>query len=111
MPYQIGRWRASRINRSGGEGETFDESLRRLYFDTVLYNKESLELLFQLVGSDRCMFGTENPGSGTATDPETEKQLDDTAPVINSIEWLSPQDKKNIFEDVQKKVFPRLKVS
>ena len=113
VPYQIGRWRASRFNAMKRDSalEDFDTSLKRLYFDTVLYNKESLELLFQLVGSDRCMFGTENPGSGTATDPETEKQLDDTAPVINSIEWLSPQDKKNIFEDVQKKVFPRLKVS
>ena len=50
--------------------EDFDTSLKRLYFDTVLYNKESLELLFSLVGSDRCMFGTENPGSGTATDPD-----------------------------------------
>ena len=112
VPYQIGRWRAARFNRMKGDSalEDFDLSLKRLYYDTVLYNKESLDLLFQLVGSDRCMFGTENPGSGTATDPKTNKQLDDTAPVINSIEWLSPQDRKNIFEDVQKKVFPRLKV-
>ena len=112
VPYQIGRWRAARFNRMKGDSglEDFDTSLKRLYYDTVLYNKESLDLLFQLVGSDRCMFGTENPGSGTATDPKTNKQLDDTAPVINSIEWLSPQDRKNIFEDVQKKVFPRLKV-
>ena len=112
VPYQIGRWRAARFNRMKGDSalEDFDTSLKRLYYDTVLYNKESLDLLFQLVGSDRCMFGTENPGSGTSTDPKTNKQLDDTAPVINSIEWLSPQDRKNIFEDVQKKVFPRLKV-
>ena len=41
-------------------------------------------------------------------DPATERQLDDLAPVINSIEWLSDQDKKNIFEDNQKVVFPRL---
>lgn len=55
------------------------------------------------------MFGTENPGSGTAIDPATGAQLDDLAPVINSIEWLTDQDKKNIFEDNQKKVFPLLK--
>ena len=87
----------------------FDTSLRRLYYDAVLYNKESLSLLFELVGTDRCMFGTENPGSGTATDPITGLQLDDTAPVIKSIEWLSEQDINNIFGDVQRKVFPRLK--
>ena len=38
------------------------------------------------------------------------QQPAETATVINSIEWRSPQDRKNIFEDVQKKVFPRLKV-
>ena len=112
VPYQIGRWRAARFNRMKADSslEDFDTSLKRLWFDTVLYNKESLDLLFQLVGSDRCMFGTENPGSGSATDPATEKQMDDTAPVINSIDWLTAKDKKNIFEDVQKTVFPRLKV-
>jgi 4-oxalmesaconate hydratase len=55
------------------------------------------------------MFGTENPGSGTATDPGDGHQMDDLAPVINSIEWLTDQDRKNIFEETQKKVFPLLK--
>ena len=111
VPYQIGRWRAARFNamKRNPNLEDFDTSLRRLYYDAVLYNKESLELLFRLIGTDRCMFGTENPGSGTATDPVSGLQVDDTAPVINSIEWLTDQDKKNIFEDVQREVFPRLK--
>ena len=111
VPYQIGRWRAARFNAMKRDPnlEDFDTSLRRLYYDAVLYNKESLSLLFELVGTDRCMFGTENPGSGTATDPVTGLQLDDTAPVIKAIEWLSEQDIKNIFGDVQRTVFPRLK--
>jgi len=87
----------------------FDTALKQLYFDAVLYNPEALSLLFHTVGTDRAMFGTENPGSGTAIDPATGAQLDDLAPVINSIEWLTDQDKKNIFEDNQKKVFPLLK--
>jgi predicted TIM-barrel fold metal-dependent hydrolase len=112
VPYQIGRWRAHRFNemKANPNLEDFDASLRRLYYDAVLYNKESLELLFRLVGTDRCMFGTEKPGSGSAVDPATGKWLDDTRPVIESIEWLTDQDKKNIFEENQKRVFPRLKV-
>ena len=111
VPYQIGRWRAARFNQMKGDPNLtdFDTALKQLYYDAVLYNKESLELLFKLVGTDRTMFGTENPGSGTATDPVDGHQLDDLAPVINSIEWLTDQDKKNIFEDVQKEVFPLLK--
>ena len=112
VPYQIGRWRAARFNQMKGDPNLsdFDTALKQLYYDAVLYNKESLELLFKLVGTDRTMFGTENPGSGSATDPADGHQLDDLAPVINSIEWLSDQDKKNIFEDTARKVFPLLKV-
>ena len=112
VPYQIGRWRANRFNAMRGDPnlEDFDTSLRRLWYDAVLYNKESLDLLFQLVGTDRAMFGTENPGSGTATDPVTGHQLDDLKPTIESIEWLSDEDKKRIFEDNQREVFPRLKL-
>ena len=113
IPYQVGRWRAGRFNARarGAQVELFDESLRRLYFDTVLYNQESMELLFKIVGTDRCMFGTENPGTGTAKDPETGNMLDDLKPVIQDISWLTDQDRKNLFEDVAKEVFPRFGVS
>lgn len=112
VPYQIGRWRAARFNqmRNNPNLESFDQSLRRLYFDTVLYNKESLEFLFKIVGTDRCMFGTEKPGSGSAQDPATGAWLDDLKPVIESIEWLTEQDKRLIFEENAKKVFTRFKM-
>jgi predicted TIM-barrel fold metal-dependent hydrolase len=106
IPYQVGRWRAARL-RGGAKTETFDESLRRLYFDTVLYNRESLELLFRIAGTDRCLFGTEKPGSGTATDPATGADLDDLRPVIESIDWLTDSDRARIFEGNARTVFPR----
>jgi 4-oxalmesaconate hydratase len=112
VPYQIGRWRAARFNqmRNNPNLESFDQSLRRLYFDTVLYNKESLEFLFKIVGTDRCMFGTEKPGSGSAQDPATGAWLDDLKPVIESIEWLTEQDKRLIFEENARKVYTRFKM-
>jgi 4-oxalmesaconate hydratase len=71
----------------------------------------TLELLFTVVGPDRCLFGTENPGSGSGIDPSTGRPYDDLKPVIESIESLSASDKKNIFEDNARKVFgKRLKV-
>ncbi len=106
IPYQIGRWRA---NFGRHYGIDFDTELKKFYFDTVLYNQESLELLFRLVGTDRCMFGTENPGTGSYRDPKTGKMLDDIRPMIEGISWLTEKDKKNIFEDTAKKVFPRFK--
>ena len=106
IPYQIGRWRS---NFGRMMGLDFDEELRKFYFDTGLYNVESLDLLFKIVGTDRCMFGTENPGTGSWRWPKTGMMLDDTKPLIESIDWLTAQDKKNVFEDVAKKVFTRFK--
>ena len=83
--------------------------MRRLYFDTVLYNQESLELLFRIVGTDRCLFGTERPGSGSAQDPVTGRWFDDLRPLIEGIEWLSDDDRQSIFEDNARSVFTRFK--
>jgi 4-oxalmesaconate hydratase len=111
VPYQIGRWRANRW-RSGREvKETFDESLGKLFFDTVLYNKESIELLLKICGADHCMFGTEKPGFGSARDPQSGLWLDDLKPVIESIEWLSEADRELVFEGTARRVFTKLKVA
>lgn len=109
VPYQVGRYRAffgRHLEDSGG----FDQELKKFYFDAVLYNPEAIDLLVRIVGSDRVMFGTENPGTGSYKDPATGKMLDDLKPVIEGISSLSDSDKKNIFEETAKKVFPRFKI-
>ena len=106
VPYQIGRYRAffgRHLEDSGG----FDEELKKFYFDTVLYNPEALDLLFRIVGSDRCMFGTENPGTGTYKDPKTGKMLDDIKPMIEGLAGITDKQKKDVFEDVARKVYTR----
>jgi predicted TIM-barrel fold metal-dependent hydrolase len=105
IPYQIGRWRAQRIQKSA---RPFDEDLRRLWFDTVLYNPESLELLLRIVGTDRCLFGTETPGIGSALDPDTGRHLDDLRPVVEEIGWLTDEQRHAIFEGNARTVFNRL---
>lgn len=136
IPYQIGRWRSNRqlqlkknlsdsgfgfraktdgsaVKLAGNaavRNETFDQTLRHFWFDTVLHNKASLELLFDVVGADRCLFGTERPGSGSGIDPETGRQYDDIKPVIESITALDAKQKRAIFEDNARTVFSRLPV-
>lgn len=136
IPYQVGRWRSNRVmqikkdqgnsgfnfQEKGSEAgaklvgravksELFDETLKRFYFDTCIHYKPSLELLFNLVGADRCLFGTERPGSGSGIDPDTGKPYDDLKPVIESIASLSAAQKKMIFEDNARKFFgSRLKL-
>ena len=105
IPYQMGRFRAWTLRRK--EPETFDQKLRKLYFDTCNYSKDSLELLFRTVGVDRCLFGTESPGTGSVHNPETGFDFDDLKPLIEQIDWLSDEDRHAIFEGNARKVYPR----
>lgn len=124
VPYQIGRWRVRRYNdmRNNPNLEDFDTSLRKMYYDSNLYTKESLDYCLQICGPDRVMFGTENPGSGSSVHPdfkwEKGKKLpagdlegwetDDLAPVIlNQIDWLTDEDKQNVMEGNARRVFTR----
>lgn len=113
VPYQIGRWQAERLAPSlGGSpaAEPFETSLRRLWFDTVLHHPPSLSLLLQTVGTDRCLFGTERPGSGSVTDPRTGRQMDDLKAVIDSLPGLTADDRGAIYERNARTVFGRLKL-
>ena len=62
---------------------------------------------FDVVGPDRCVFGTERPGSGSGKDPDTGRPYDDIKPTIESIAWLTPAQKQGIFEDNARRLFPR----
>lgn len=109
VPYQIGRWRAAKLHPRLSQGyqnrELFDVGLRRLWFDTVLHNPDSLALLLRTVGPERCLFGTEKPGSGSVPDPATGRHLDDLKPVIESFEFLTDDDRKKVFQTNAEHVF------
>jgi 4-oxalmesaconate hydratase len=68
-------------------------------------------MLIKLVGSDRVVFGTENPGSGTALNPETGRSFDDIKALIDEIEFLTPQNRADIYEKNARRLFPRLKAN
>lgn len=114
IPYQVGRWRSNRqMAIEGGrlpkDTESFDQTLKRFWFDTVLHNKKSLELLFDVVGTDRCCFGTERPGSGGGIDPRTGRPFDDLKPIIESIE-MPAGERTAIFEGNARRLFSRLDI-
>jgi 4-oxalmesaconate hydratase len=101
IPYQIGRFQSS----AGRRGLNFLDGMRNIYYDTVLYSEEALRLLIKTVGADRCLFGSECPGVGSTIDPATGRQRDDIRPVIESFEWLSPAEKRQIFCENAQHVF------
>lgn len=102
-PYQFGRFEAPSIRRPNGQ--RFSDGFFKLYFDTVLYTEEALRLLIKTAGADRCLFGTECPGVGSAINPETGRSFDNVKPIIEGFDWLSAEDKAKIFEGNARKVF------
>jgi len=112
VPFQIGRWRAqfSGLKELGkaDDAESFDARVRRLWYDTCIYTPSALEMLFTEIGWDRCLFGTEKPGSGSATDPKTGRDYDDIRPVIDGLSCLDAQKRHAIFEGNARALFTRL---
>ncbi len=104
IPYQVGRFQAPSL-RPGRAPEPFIDSMRRLYFDTVLYSEEALRLLIKTVGPDRCIFGAERPGVGTIKDPKTGRWMDDIQPFIEGFDWLTAEEKAQIFSGNARQVF------
>jgi len=103
IPYQLGRFEAASMRNPNGR--RFSEGLKKLYFDTVLYSEGALRLLIETVGHDRCMFGAECPGIGSSVDPNSGRTFDDIKPRIESFDWLTAKQKKDIFEDTARRVF------
>lgn len=135
IPYQIGRWRAhwwldlsakkphikkyfAELEQAGRAGvglpaapsdlTSFDDALRMLWFDTDVHAEASLELLFKTVGADRCVFGTERPGSGGAINPETGRSFEDFKYTIDRLACVTDADRAKIYEHNARTVFPGL---
>ena len=103
IPYQLGRFQAGSMRRK--EGDRFIDGMKKLYFDTVLYTKDAIELLLKTVGPENALFGAECPGVGSKVNPETGREMDDIQPYFHEIEWLSDEDRENIFCNNAKRIF------
>jgi 4-oxalmesaconate hydratase len=137
IPYQIGRWRAhwwldlaarrphikkyfADLAEAGRAGTglpaapddltSFDDALRMLWFDTDVHAEASLELLFKTIGADRCLFGTERPGSGGAINPKTGRSFEDFKYTIDRLGCLTDEDRAKVYEHNARTVFTRLAV-
>lgn len=102
IPYQVGRFLPTAGRYGGG---SYIDKLRKLYFDTCLYTQDAIELLVRTVGVDRCLFGTEKPGTGSQINPETGGWYDDIHTLIEQVTWLDDGDRTALFEGNARTLF------
>lgn len=98
IPFQVGRFDATTVPRRGmvTSGKRFSDRLRKLYFDTVLYSREAIELLVKVVGPSQCLFGAEMPGVGSSINPDTNEPFDHIVPFIREIDFITEDEKQAI---------------
>ena len=82
VPYQAARYRALCLMN---KWEPFEEFIKRLYFDTTVYNQDAMELLIKVVGVDNVMFASEMLGGVTTIDPLTGRLFDDNKPCLDAL--------------------------
>lgn len=83
---------------------------KNLFFDACAYDVNFLTAAIKQRGVDQMLFGTEAPGSGGAVRPDTGRPSDDLVPVIDSLGFLTAEDKLKIFHKNPLKVFTRVRV-
>src|SRR6476661_4717240 len=105
VPYQAARYRALCLMN---KWEPFEAFVKRLYFDTTVYNQDAMQLLLKIVGPDNVMFASEMLGGVTTIDPQTGRFFDDNKPCLDAVPWLTEADRAKLFEHNVVKAYPRL---
>ncbi|MDF3307965.1 amidohydrolase family protein [Rhodococcus sp. T2V] len=108
IPYQLGRFRGTYWEGTGRTG-TFDEAVRKCYYDTSLYTEEALDLLVKAIGADRIVLGTERPGDGSHKKTTTEGWADDIAAVLRGLPGAEEKGLDQMLGDTALDIFPRLR--
>ena len=78
-----------------------------VFFDTCVYHQPGIDLLFKVVPVDNIMFGSEMVGAVRGIDPTTGHYYDDTKRYVDKLP-LSEADKRKVYEDNARKVYPRI---
>ena len=106
VPYHWGRFRGI----AQDQGFDLEEKvLNNIFFDTCVYHQEGIDLLLDVIPTKNVLFASEMIGAVRGIDPRTGHYFDDTKRYIDGNTKLNAAEKKMVFEDNARAVFPRLK--
>ena len=107
VPYHWGRYRglADMLKRPA----LHEHVMQNVFFDTCVYHQPGIDLLVKVIEPQNILFGSEMVGAVRGIDPETGQYFDDTKRYIDAAD-LPASDKRLIFEQNARRVYPRLDV-
>jgi 4-oxalmesaconate hydratase len=105
VPYHWGRFRglADMLGRPSLE----ELVMGNVSFDTCVYHQPGINLLFDVIGLDSILFGSEMIGAVRGIDPQTGHHFDDTRRYVDALE-LSPTSRATVYELNARRVYARL---
>ena len=102
VPFHWGRYRglAQDMKRPPLE----ELVLKNVFFDTCVYHRQGIEMMFSVIPVDNIIFGSEMVGAVRGIDPQTGNYFDDTKRYIDALN-LSPENKRKVFAENARRVY------
>jgi 4-oxalmesaconate hydratase len=105
VPYHWGRFRG--LAQEMKLPPLREHLLNNVFFDTCVYHQPGIDLLTRVMPVENVLFASEMIGAVRGIDPETGHYYDDTRRYIDAAA-IGDADRRAIFEDNARRVFPRL---
>ena len=106
VPYHWGRFRG--LVQAMEKVPLEEMVLGNVFFDTCVYHQPGIDLLLDVIPAENILFASEMLGAVRGIDPNSGHNYDDTKRYIDASANATDAEKKMIFEDNAKRVFPRL---
>ena len=106
VPFHWGRYRG--LAQELRKPLLSEHLLNNVFFDTCVYHLPGVELMAKVIPVDNILFASEMLGAVKGIDPETGHYFDDTKRYIDQVSWLNDADRRKIYEDNARRVYPLL---
>ena len=106
VPYHWGRYRG--LAQDMKRPPLNELLLNNVFFDTCVYHQPGIDLLLKVIPIDNILFASEMVGAVKGIDPETGFHFDDTKRYIDGAAQLTSEDRRKIYDDNVRRVYPRL---
>ena len=108
VPYHWGRYRG--LAQDMGKPLLEDHLLENVFFDTCVYHQAGIDCMSRVIPAKNILFASEMVGAVRGIDPETGHYYDDTKRYIDASPDLNDAEKKLIYEDNARRVYPRMEI-
>ncbi|MEC7464195.1 MAG: amidohydrolase family protein [Pseudomonadota bacterium] len=108
VPFHWGRYRG--LAQDLGKPPLEEHLLKNVFFDTCVYHQAGIDCMTKVIPDKNILFASEMVGAVRGVDPTTGFNYDDTKRYIDATPNLDELQRKSVFEDNVRHVFPRLRL-